>query len=113
VIEEAWPMLLTPPIPVEIGGEGASLVRASARANAGGTTLVVVNASTTQSAPVELRLKDVTPEQRFFSIDDSLQVAPEDGVLRLELEPLEAHILVAAPDPLASTTEDDESDEDE
>ena len=110
VIEEAWPMLLTPRIPVEIGGEGAPLVRASTRRNAGGTTLVVVNASTTQSASVELRLEDVTSEQRFASIDDPLEVASEDDVLRLELEPLEAHILVAAPDPAASTSTDDEDD---
>ena len=107
LIEEAWPMLLTPRIPVEIGGEGAPLVRASARTNAGGTTLVVVNASTTQSAAVELRLEGVAGDQRLVSIDEPLEVAPEDGVLRLELEPLEAHILVAAPDPLASTTDDD------
>jgi hypothetical protein len=110
LIEEAWPMLLTPRVPVEIGGEGSPLVRASARTNAGGTTLIVVNASTTQSAAVELRLEGVTGEQRLGSIDEPLEVAPEDGALRLELEPLEAHILVAAPDPLGSTTEHDEDD---
>jgi hypothetical protein len=113
VIDEAWPMLLTPRVPVEIGGEGAPLVRASARTAAGGTTLVVVNASTSQSASVELRLDGVSPAQRFVSIDDSLEVTAEDGVLRLELEPLEAHILVAAPDPLApATDEGDDGDED-
>lgn len=101
-------MLLTPRIPVEIGGEGAPLVRASARTNAGGTIFVVVNASTTESAAVELRLEGVTGEQPLFSIDEFLEVAPTDGVLRLELEPLEAHILVAAPDPLATTTDDDD-----
>jgi hypothetical protein len=74
---------------------------------------VVVNASTSQSASVELRLDGVTPEQRFVSIDDSLEVTPEDGVLRLELDPLEAHILVAAPDPLAQPAgEGDDGDED-
>jgi len=107
LIEGAWPTLLTPRIPVEIEGDGAPLVRASARTSAGGTTLVVVNASMTESATVGLRLEGVSAAQRFVSIDDSLEVAPEDGILRLELEPLEAHILVAAPDPLASTTDDE------
>jgi hypothetical protein len=108
LIEEAWPMLLTPRVPVEIGGEGAPLVRASARESAGGTMLVLVNASTTQSASVEVHLDDVPAGRRFVSIDDSLEVTPEDGVLRLDLEPLEAHILVAAPDPLASPADDDD-----
>jgi hypothetical protein len=111
VVEEAWPMLLTPRIPVEIGGDGAPLVRASARASAGGSTLVVVNASTTQTASVELRVEGVTAEQRFDSIDDELEVVPVDGLLRLELEPLEAHILVAAPDLSATATEDEDEDE--
>ena len=83
-------------------------MRASARTNAGGTTLVVVNASTTQTAAVELRLEGVTGEQPLVSIDEPLEIAPEDGVVRLQLEPLEAHILVAAPDALASTTDDDD-----
>ena len=113
VIEEAWPMLLTPRVPVEIEGEGAPLVRASARENAGGTTLVVVNASTTQSASVEVHLEDVPAGQQFVSIDDPLEAVAEDGVLRLELEPLEAHVLVAAPNPAAGTSEDDKDDGDE
>jgi hypothetical protein len=107
LIDEAWPMLLTPRIPVEIGGDGAPLARASARTNAGGTTLVVVNASTTQSASVELRLDGIAAEQRFVSIDDSLELAPDEGVLRLGLDPLEAHILVAAPVALGATEDDD------
>ena len=110
LIEQAWPMLLTPRLPVEIDGEGAPLVRASARESGGGTTLVVVNASTTQSASVELRLDGLTDERQFVSIDDSLELVPEDGVLHLELDPLEAHILVAAPGtpPEPADTEDDD-----
>jgi hypothetical protein len=108
LIEEAWPMLLTPRVPVEIGGEGAPLVRASARRSAGGTMLVVVNASTTQSASVEIRLGGLPTGQRFVSIDDSLEVTPADGVLRLELEPLEVHILVAPPVPLDRTDANDD-----
>ena len=110
LIEQAWPMLLTPRLPVEIDGEGAPLVRASARESGGGTTLVVVNASTTQSTSVELRLDGLMDERQFVSIDDSLELVPEDGVLHLELDPLEAHILVAAPGtpPEPADTEDDD-----
>jgi hypothetical protein len=113
LIEEAWPMLLTPRIPVALEGDGAPLVRASARTNAGGTTLVVVNSSTTQTAEVEVHLEGDNAERRFESIDDSLEVTAEDGVLRLELDPLEAHVLVAAPDPLTSAADEDDEDDDE
>nr|MBA2742354.1 fibronectin type III domain-containing protein [Actinomycetota bacterium] len=96
-IEQAWPMLMTPRLPLEIGGDGASVVRGSARVSGGATMVVVANSSPTQSAAVELKLNDVGPEQRFVSIDDALEVEPDEGILRLELKPLEAHILVAAP----------------
>jgi hypothetical protein len=59
--------------------------------------IVVTNASLTQSASVELRLEGLEDAQRFRSIDGSLEVTPEDGALHLQLEPLEAHILVAGP----------------
>ena len=101
-------MLLTPRIPVEIGGDGAPLVRASARQSGGATAIVVVNASLTQSAAVELRPSGLADGQEFVSVDDALEVTPADGVLRLELEPLEAHILVAAPPGLDEASEVDE-----
>ncbi len=97
LIEQAWPMLLTPRIPVEIGGDGASVVRASARSGGGATMLVVANSSPTQSAAVELRVQGVADEQVFVSVDDDRESTPVEGVVRLQLEPLEAHILVAAP----------------
>ena len=108
LIHEAWPMLLTPRIPVEIGGDGASLVRASARRSGGATAIVVVNSSLTQGAAVELRPPGLADGQEFVSVDDALEVTPVDGVLRLELEPLEAHVLVAAPPGLDEASEVDE-----
>ncbi len=110
LVEQAWPMLLTPRVPVEIGGDGASLVRASARQRGGATMVVVVNSSVTQSAAVEVRVAAVEDEQVFVSVDDALEVEPVEGVLELELEPLEAHILVAAPigfGPPAEVAEDE------
>ena len=111
VIEQAWPMLLTPRIPVEIGGDGASLVRASARQSAGATVIVVVNSSLTQSAAAELRLSGLAEGQELASVDDELEVAPVEGVIRLELEPLEAHVLVAAPPGLEEASEAAEDDD--
>lgn len=110
LIEQAWPMLMAPRVPVEIGGEGAPLVRASARTIGGGTMIVVVNASLGQSAAVELELEGVDVEQQFISVDDRLEVMMDEGVLRLELEPLEAHILVALPPGSEQPTEVSEDD---
>jgi hypothetical protein len=100
VIEQAWPMLMTARLPVVIEGAGAPLVRASARTAGGATMIVVANASTTLDASVDLRLQDAEEGQEFVSVDRSLEASVAGGILHLDLEPLEAHVLVATPDPL-------------
>ncbi len=114
-IEQAWPMLMTSRVEVEIGGADASLVRASARVTGGATMIVVANADLARNAIVELRLDGIEGERKFVSVDRSLEATSEDGVLSLELEPLESHILVTEPQtvPPAESESEGEDEEDE
>lgn len=95
-IEQAWPMLLTPRVAVNLGGDGGPLVRASARLSGGATMLVVANADRTHRAPVDITV-DGLDGRRLVSIDRPLEVTATDDVVHLELAPLESHILVAEP----------------
>lgn len=95
-IEQSWPTLGTPRIPIEIGGDGATQVRASARQSGGSLMIVVANSDPTRPASATLRVPGL--EGRPVASVDRLALAATEGdLVRVELAPLEAHILVAAP----------------
>lgn len=92
----AWPMLLTPRLPVAISGDRAAAVRASARERGGAIMLVVANADRDRGASVELQVAGLQGRE-LRPIAGSALLSVDDDLAHIELAPLEAHILVAAP----------------